>query len=99
MPPVIWRSQSGCLLPFLIFFNFVFGRAIFKSTSLWLAVEGVLILIFIIQIYILFYIVRKQISSASIKGSFEGRRDYSKTVDIEGEVIEENNKPDEHPGE
>jgi len=49
----VWTGSSGCLLPFLIIFNLFFGRFIFNSTRLWIGIEAILILIFILKINIM----------------------------------------------
>ena len=50
----VWvGGNTGCLLPFLIIFNLFFGRLIFNSTRLWLGIEGILVLIFLLKIHIL----------------------------------------------
>jgi|EPASupsiteSAE347_1022098.scaffolds.fasta_scaffold03047_4 hypothetical protein len=66
---------SGCFLPFLIIFNLLFGKLFFK-TSLWLAIEGVLLLLFLINSYLS---LRRMHTSAN----HNRRRDV---IDIEGRV-------------
>ncbi len=83
MPQIIFSGQSGCLLPLLIIFNLLFGRAIFNSTYLWLGVEAVLILIFIIKIHIF---------AKKITQQFRQDGSHGKVVDVEGKVVEENKK-------
>ncbi|MFA6358099.1 MAG: hypothetical protein WCY09_05480 [Candidatus Omnitrophota bacterium] len=80
MPGFVWSSNSGCLLPFLIIFNLFFGRLIFNSTRLWLGVEAVLVLIFVIKINILARKINRQF------------KPNSKIVDIQGYVVEEDKK-------
>ena len=43
-------GSLGCLLPLLIIFNLFFGKLIFNSNGLWLGVEVVLVLIFMLKI-------------------------------------------------
>ncbi len=75
----VWIGNSGCFLPFLIIFNLFFGRFIFNSIRLWLGIEAILILIFILTINIM---ARKSHSQ-------QGHRPDSKVVDIQGQVVEE----------
>lgn len=79
-PGFIWMGSSGCLLPLLIIFNLFFGRMIFNSTRLWLGVEVVLILFFILKINTM---------AAKIKDQMRTR---GKVIDVEGQVIEEKKK-------
>ncbi len=51
---------SGCLLPFLIIFNFFFGKFIFHSTRMWLGIEVILILILILKINIMAHKINQQ---------------------------------------
>ncbi len=60
----------------LILFNLFFGWMFFKPV-LWLGIEGVLILLFILNSYFL----AKRVSS------FSPRR--GKVVDVEGQIIED----------
>ncbi len=83
MPQFVWIGNSGCLLPLLIVFNLLFGKLIFNSTRLWLSVEAVLILIFIIKVNI---IVRK------ISRKFSRQGHGGEVVDIQGDVVEEEKK-------
>ncbi|MFC1675318.1 hypothetical protein ACFL1K_05495 [Candidatus Omnitrophota bacterium] len=69
-------SRTGCFLPFLIFFNLFFGW-MFLRPAHWLLLEGLLILFFLINSYI---ITRKVVSTASR---------YDNTIDTEGEVVDE----------
>lgn len=73
--------NSGCLLPFLIIFNLFFGRMFF-SPRIWLAVEGVLIILFLINSYIF---SRRIINSVK-------RKDKGNVIDVEGEVIKDRDK-------
>lgn len=66
---------SGCFLPFLIVFNLLFGKLFFK-TETWLVIEGILLLLFIINSYI----GLRHIHSS---GKRSRRKDV---IDIEGKV-------------
>lgn len=79
MNSIFFFSQSGCLLPLLILSNLFFGWMFLKPLT-WLAVEGILIIMFLINSYIL----TRKLSSTSQK-----RKDF---IDVEGEVIEERRK-------
>lgn len=79
-PGFIWMGSSGCLLPLLIIFNLFFGRMIFNSTRLWLGIEAVLILLFIVKINTM---------TAKIRGQM---RTPDRVIDVEGQVIEEKKK-------
>ena len=76
---IFFASRTGCLLPFLIVFNLLFGWMFFKLLA-WLLIEGILILLFILNARIA---VRKIFSSSSKR---------SNVIDIEGEVVEEKRK-------
>jgi hypothetical protein len=71
--------NSGCLLPFLIIFNLFFGR-LFFSLRVWLAVEGILIILFMINSYIF----SRRIINSVKKGD--------NVIDVEGEVIKDREK-------
>ncbi|MFH0856025.1 MAG: hypothetical protein V1869_05945 [Candidatus Omnitrophota bacterium] len=66
---------SGCLLPSLIVFNLLFGR-LFFGTGLWLAIEGVLLLLFIINSYIGLWRIHSSVRAK--------RKDV---IDVEGKVV------------
>ncbi|PIP19493.1 MAG: hypothetical protein COT38_03055 [Candidatus Omnitrophica bacterium CG08_land_8_20_14_0_20_41_16] len=68
--------SSGCLLPFLIVFNLIFGR-LFFNTRHWLTIEGVLILLFMLYSYIF---SRRIINSVRRKDN---------VIDVEGEIVKE----------
>ena len=84
MPRIIWGGQTGCLLPFLVIFNLLFGRVIFNSTPLWLGVEGVLILICFIKIHLFIRKIRQHFAPER-----HGR--YGRVVDVEGKAVEDKN--------
>ena len=67
-------------MPFLIGFNLIFGW-LFLPPLAWLSLEGILILLFVLNSYIMV----KKISSFS---SSPGRRD-SEVIDVEAQVEEE----------
>lgn len=95
MPQVIWSGQPGCLLPTLIIFNLFFGRLIFRSTYLWLGIEVALILLLMIKVGIFMRKVGRQFGRGQ-DNSARRRRGYGKggeVIDVEGEVIEEKEKP------
>lgn len=71
--------SSGCFLPFLIIFNLIFGR-LFFDTRHWLAIEGILIIIFIIHVCIF---GKRIINSVKRKDN---------VIDVEGEVIKDREK-------
>lgn len=77
MKSVVFFSQSGCLLPLLILLNLFFGWILLKPLT-WLAIEGILIFLFIVNILIL----SKHISTLSPKKDKD-------VIDVEGEVVEE----------
>ena len=90
----VWMGSSGCLLPLLIILNLFFGKLIFNSTRLWLGVEGLLILIFILKINIMARKVDQQgrgFASAS-KSHGQSYKPQGKIIDIEGQVVEDKKK-------
>jgi glucan phosphoethanolaminetransferase (alkaline phosphatase superfamily) len=74
-----FASQAGCLLPFFIVFNLLFGWMFFKPLP-WLLIEVILILSFILTVRIA---MSKVFSPPS-------KRDN--VIDIEGQVVEEKKK-------
>jgi hypothetical protein len=81
----MWISVTGagCLLPLLVFLNLIFGWLIFKPVTLWLAIEGILIVLFLLNSYIFI----KRFSSFS--SSKKNKNAIDNAIDVEGEVIEE----------
>jgi uncharacterized membrane protein len=79
MKSFLFVSQAGCLIPFLMVFNLFFGW-LFLKPLMWLAVEGILIIMFLINSYIF----SRKLSSYSKK-----QEDY---IDVEGEVVKERKK-------
>jgi hypothetical protein len=71
---MIISMQAGCLLPALILLNLFFGWMFLKA-SVWLAVEAVLILLFILNSYILVRKVKKWSKPDDV-------------IDVKGEVVE-----------
>jgi len=74
-------SRTGCLLPFLIFFNLIFGR-LFLPPRAWLILEGALILLFLINASLMMRTVKK---------TFYGSGKRRDVIDVEGEVVKEKN--------
>ena len=74
---MILNVQAGCLLPALMLLNLFFGW-MFLSTGAWLCLEGVLILLFVLNASVL---VRRVRSWARPKSA--------KVIDVEDEVVEE----------
>ena len=81
MKTLMFSSRTGCLLPLVIFFNLFFGW-IFFPTRLWLAIEGILILLFFLNSYIL-------LRHFSNKAANTGRRGRKGVIDVEGKVIKD----------
>lgn len=88
----------GCLLPLLIVFNLFFGRLIFNSVGLWLGVEAVLVLIFMLKIKLMFSRIIQShepqgrgLASARQSHEPQGRKP-GRVVDVEGKVVGEENK-------
>lgn len=94
MPQFIWIGNSGCLLPLLIIFNLFFGRLIFNSTRLWLSVEAILILIFIIRINIIARKISRQFDrqGGGFASSGQNHKPKADVVDIQGHIVEEEKK-------
>ncbi|MDO8489611.1 MAG: hypothetical protein Q7S42_05850 [Candidatus Omnitrophota bacterium] len=93
MSQFVWTSSFGCLLPCLIVFNLLFGKPIFGSTRLWLGIEGVLILIFMLKIHILADRISKQFGQ-QVRGSATGsqnhrRKPKGEVIDIQGHIVED----------
>lgn len=66
---------SGCLLPLLIILNLFFGRLFFTTTQ-WLAVAGILLLLLLLNSYI------------SVRRAFSAlRRKDRDAIDVEGKVM------------
>lgn len=72
----VMLTSTGCLLPFLVFFNLFFGW-LFLKPVVWLFVEAFLILLLALNSFM----VTRRILSA------RGKDD--RVVDVEGEVIDE----------
>ena len=95
MSQFVWIGSSGCLLPLLIIFNLLFGKFFFNSTRLWLGIEALLILIFIININIMARKISRQFSNPQGTNRAPGGQRYTpkrQVVDIQGQVVEEEKK-------
>ena len=68
-------ANSGCLLPLLIVLNLFFGR-LFLDTQQWLAIGGILALLFLLNSYISF---RRIIRTP--------RKNQGGAIDVEGKVL------------
>ncbi|MFH1127936.1 MAG: hypothetical protein WBI28_03365 [Candidatus Omnitrophota bacterium] len=71
---IFFFSQTGCLLPFFIILNLLFGW-IFLSPLLWFGIELLLILVFAINLLLL----AKKVTNLKPK--------YDKVIDTQAEVI------------
>jgi len=92
-PGFVWIGSSGCFLPFLIIFNLFFGRFIFNSIRLWLGIEAILILMFILSINIMRRKIIRQFGQQARGFASDGKSQrYGKVVDIQGQVVEEEKK-------
>ena len=87
----IWVGSSGCLLPFLIIFNFLFGRAIFNSTRMWLGTEVILILVLVLKVNTMARKVNQQFrpGGRGWTSSIRKHNSKSKVIDVQGQVVEE----------
>lgn len=74
---MILNVQAGCLLPALMLLNLFFGW-MFLSTGAWLCLEGVLILLFVLNASVLVRRVRSWARPRS-----------GKIIDVEAEVMDE----------
>lgn len=91
MPQVVWGGQSGCLLPTLIIFNLFFGKLFFRSTALWLGIEGVLILLFALKMHLFVRRIKEQLKEQG-PGRASGSRRYGtggEVIDVEAKVLED----------
>jgi len=79
MRSLFFFTQTGCLLPLLMFFNLFFGWLFFRPL-VWLGFEAVLILLFILNGLVL---------SQKISRSAQRR---GRVVDVEAEVVQERRK-------
>jgi hypothetical protein len=75
---VVFLSHSGCLLPFLLFFNFFFGW-LFLKPFIWLGVEAGLVILLILNSYIL----------AKKLFNYGPGTNRGKVIDTEAEVVED----------
>ena len=80
-------GSPGCLLPLLIIFNLFFGKIIFNSTGLWLGVEAILVIIFMLKIRLMVSRISQQFESEGPDNS--SHKPPGKIVDIQGQVVED----------
>jgi len=84
----VWMGNAGCLFPLLIICNLFFGTLIFGSTGLWLGVEGILILIFMLKIKVMVSRLNQQFRH------FQGHQQSSgvsgKIIDVQGQEVKDN---------
>ncbi|MFH0917595.1 MAG: hypothetical protein V1830_00495 [Candidatus Omnitrophota bacterium] len=80
---------AGCLLPLLIIFNLFFGRLIFNSAGLWLGVEVVLVLIFMLKIRLMISRITQQFSS--VGSNNQKHKPLGKVIDVQGQEVEDGN--------
>jgi len=75
----------------LIMFNLFFGKLIFKSNSWWLGVEGVLVILFIIQIYVFTQKISRQFrpQGNGLASNAQSHKPSGKIVDIQGQEVED----------
>jgi hypothetical protein len=95
-PGFVFTGRSGCLLPMLIIFNLFFGRFIFNSNSLWLGIEGILVLLFIIKLHIFTRKITAQLwpqgrrpQGHGLASGSQSHKPQNKIVDIQGQVVED----------
>ncbi|RJP29126.1 MAG: hypothetical protein C4533_04820 [Candidatus Omnitrophota bacterium] len=85
MKSIVFFSRTGCFLPFLIFFNFLFGW-IFLGFFYWLAAELILVTLFILNSVLL---AKKFVSSSGYGAAGSKSKDI---IDIEAEVVHDKDK-------
>lgn len=83
----VWSGNWGCLLPLLIIFNLIFGRLIFNSTVLWLGVEALLVLIFMLKVRLMVSKINQQFSSTGFRQ--QGKQPLEKVIDVQGHEVED----------
>ncbi|MDD5116628.1 MAG: hypothetical protein PHW98_06170 [Candidatus Omnitrophica bacterium] len=90
MPDVYWSGRGGCLLPALIVFNLFFGILFLRSVGLWLAIEAILVLIFMLKVRFMVNRINRQFFSA--RRDRDGRVDKPEEgiIDVPGQVVEDN---------
>jgi len=81
MKSFVFFSKTGCLLPLLIFLNLFFGWLFFEP-HYWLGIEGVLVLLFVLNALILTRKITSSLKTKKTKG----------VIDVEGGVVEEKRK-------
>ena len=70
-------GYNGCLLPSLIVLNLFFGRLFFRPAA-WLAIEGILLLLLLLNSYITI----RRIQSTQ-------RNNPKNVIDVEGKVVDD----------
>lgn len=79
MKSIVVSAKLGCLLPLLIILNLFFGWMFLKPV-LWLGIEIILAVIFLLNLFLL---------SGAIKRIFSNSPKYRKdTIDVKGEVVD-----------
>ena len=90
MSGYIQMNSSGCLLPVLIIANLLFGKLFFNSTGLWLGIEAVLILIFILQVRLMISRVSRLFRAQNPADGFSRQQKPSgKIIDVQGQEVNE----------
>ncbi len=76
--PFLSLSGAGCLLPFLIGFNFIFGL-LFFNFYVWFTLEAILISLFLLQV---------RLAVLNLARQAQSRRGGSEVIDVEAKVHE-----------
>jgi hypothetical protein len=92
MPQIYLSGQAGCLLPMLIVLNLLFGKLIFESTGLWLVIEAILILIFILKIKFMISRISRQFSAYGQDAASRRHKTDKGVIDVPGQVVENSNQ-------
>lgn len=81
----------GCLLPLLIVFNLFFGKLIFGSTILWLAVEAVLVLIFMLKIKLTLSSLSQAFDrqGSGLASANPSQEPNGKIIDVQGQEVKD----------
>ncbi|MDD5129885.1 MAG: hypothetical protein PHS66_02385 [Candidatus Omnitrophica bacterium] len=90
-------SSSGCLLPALIIANLLFGKLIFNSTGLWLGVEAVLVLIFILKVRLMVSRISRLFRAENPGGDFSRQKNHKpagRIIDVQGQEVDEHKQLD-----
>jgi len=88
MPHIYLSGQAGCLLPVLIVLNLFFGKLIFESTRLWLIIEAILILIFMLKIKFMISRISRQFSADEQDRASRRYKADKGIIDVPGQVVE-----------